>query len=297
MTKKRHTKEIVENKQAPPTPAEQAIVDRFLKRCEARLPAPHLTAKSKPNQPVVIGQPTAADILGMMLAFGTTEPALANLLLNGLINAACEGTSAKPPSEEEINRALAAVHGIGAKDEVEAMLAVQMVATHGAAVRALRLLKNSETVPQQDSNGNLAVKLMRTFTAQVEALQRYRGKANRRSPSSTSMSIPAVRLSWASSRTQGEDLSANQRINAMQSKSPMHLSRRCGARTRSGSRCRSPAMPNGRCRMHGGSSPGAPRGNKNALKHGHYTAEALAQRREISDLLRAMKALANTSNR
>src|SRR5262249_18830024 len=28
-------------------------------------------------------------------------------------------------------------------------------------------------------------------------------------------------------------------------------------------------MPNGRCRMHGGKSPGAPRGNKNAYKHGH----------------------------
>jgi hypothetical protein len=49
-----------------------------------------------------------------------------------------------------------------------------------------------------------------------------------------------------------------------------------------------PAMPNGRCRMHGGNSPGAPRGNKSALKHGHYTAEAIAQRCEISDLLRAM---------
>jgi hypothetical protein len=49
-------------------------------------------------------------------------------------------------------------------------------------------------------------------------------------------------------------------------------------------------MANGRCRMHGGMSQGAPRGNKNALKHGHYTAEAIAQRREISDFLRAMKA-------
>jgi len=31
--------------------------------------------------------------------------------------------------------------------------------------------------------------------------------------------------------------------------------------------------------MHGGPSPGAPRGNKNALKHGRYTAEAIAERR------------------
>jgi ribosomal protein L32 len=31
---------------------------------------------------------------------------------------------------------------------------------------------------------------------------------------------------------------------------------RCGARTRSGGACKSPAMPNGRCRMHGGKSTG-----------------------------------------
>ena len=61
----------------------------------------------------------------------------------------------------------------------------------------------------------------------------------------------------------------------MQNKLPMHLSRRCGARTRRGSHCRSPAMPNGRCRMHGGLSPGAPKGNKNAFKHGRYAAEAI----------------------
>src|SRR5712671_6615000 len=45
----------------------------------------------------------------------------------------------------------------------------------------------------------------------------------------------------------------------------MHHSPRCEARTRSGSRCRSPAMPNGRCRMHGGMSPGAPKSN-----NGHW---------------------------
>jgi uncharacterized protein YjcR len=77
----------------------------------------------------------------------------------------------------------------------------------------------------------------------------------------------------------------------MQTKLRMHLSRRCGARTRSGGSCRSPAMPNGRCRMHGGMSPGAPKGNKNAFKHGRYTAEAIATRREIAKLLRDARAL------
>jgi hypothetical protein len=34
--------------------------------------------------------------------------------------------------------------------------------------------------------------------------------------------------------------------------------------------------------MHGGPSPGAPKGNKNALKHGLYAAEAIALRRLLA---------------
>jgi uncharacterized protein YjcR len=62
---------------------------------------------------------------------------------------------------------------------------------------------------------------------------------------------------------------------------------RCGAKTRKGTPCKSPAMKNGRCRMHGGMSTGAPKGNKNAFKHGHYSAEAVAERRAVRELIRA----------
>jgi hypothetical protein len=44
--------------------------------------------------------------------------------------------------------------------------------------------------------------------------------------------------------------------------------------------------------MHGGRSPGAPKGNRNAFKHGRYTAEAIANRRGVAALIRAMRALA-----
>jgi hypothetical protein len=50
-------------------------------------------------------------------------------------------------------------------------------------------------------------------------------------------------------------------------------------------------MPNGRCRMHGGPSPGAPKGNKNAFKHGRYAAEAIARRRDIAKLFAGIKRL------
>ncbi len=56
-------------------------------------------------------------------------------------------------------------------------------------------------------------------------------------------------------------------------------------------RLQAPAMKNGDRRMHGGKSPGAPKGNRNALKHGHYTAEAIAWRREIGALLRGAREL------
>jgi hypothetical protein len=42
--------------------------------------------------------------------------------------------------------------------------------------------------------------------------------------------------------------------------------------------------------MHGGANGiGAPRGNRNALKHGRYTAEGIARHREVAALLRACR--------
>jgi uncharacterized protein YjcR len=44
--------------------------------------------------------------------------------------------------------------------------------------------------------------------------------------------------------------------------------------------------------MHGGAAgSGAPRGNKNALKHGLYTREAIAQRRQLTELMRQSRKL------
>jgi hypothetical protein len=67
----------------------------------------------------------------------------------------------------------------------------------------------------------------------------------------------------------------------------MLASRRCGARVRSGGRCRSPAVRGKkRCRMHGGApGSGAPRANRNARRHGLFTREAIAERKQIEALL------------
>lgn len=66
--------------------------------------------------------------------------------------------------------------------------------------------------------------------------------------------------------------------------------RRCGAKTRGargGRPCRSPAMANGRCRMHGGRSPGAPPGERHPnFKTGRYSHEAKALSKWARDLAR-----------
>ena len=68
----------------------------------------------------------------------------------------------------------------------------------------------------------------------------------------------------------------------------MLASRRCGALTRSGGLCRAPAMKDKlRCRKHGGAvGVGAPKGNRNARKHGLYAAAERAEHRRIMDFVR-----------
>jgi glucans biosynthesis protein len=63
---------------------------------------------------------------------------------------------------------------------------------------------------------------------------------------------------------------------------------RCGAKTRAGTPCKLPRVHRKkRCRMHGGAEgSGAPKGNKNALKHGRFTREAIQRRKLLKEQVR-----------
>jgi hypothetical protein len=145
-----------------------------VKRQRERPQAPKVRVTSASRE---LKLPSVADEVRYRSAFGTGDVDFANLMHSGLINATCEVDAEGRPSERGINKVLAAVTGVGAKDEVEGMLATQMVATHSAAITALARLKDTDHLLTHDSYGNLAIKLLRTYTAQMEALHRYRGKA------------------------------------------------------------------------------------------------------------------------
>jgi hypothetical protein len=88
------------------------------------------------------------------------------------------------PSVEKLKSydcAAAALHGIGPEDELEGMLAVQMVAAHTMAMECLK----RAALPDQidlgvEVNINRGTKLMRTFASLTDALSRYRSKGEQK---------------------------------------------------------------------------------------------------------------------
>jgi hypothetical protein len=84
-------------------------------------------------------------------------------------------------SDEEritsVKAALAALSGIKPEDEVEGMLAVQMVVTHNMALDCLgRAAVPEQSFEAREMNLRHAEKLMATYLRQVEVLDKRRGK-------------------------------------------------------------------------------------------------------------------------
>lgn len=165
-----------------PTPVEHEQIRKLLERRASRAPAPRIKLQQSRSKAVQIepdhpnpGIWTAT----LHEAFGTSDFSFADGLLGQLLNVTHHDREA-PLKATTINAALAAVSGIGPRDETEAMLAVQMVATHGAAMELLRRGMQAQYRDNLQDAGNLAVKLLRTYTAQLEALQRYRGKGQQK---------------------------------------------------------------------------------------------------------------------
>jgi hypothetical protein len=64
--------------------------------------------------------------------------------------------------------------GLEPANELEALIATQMAATHSLAMTMLGRARRVELLNQIEVQGRLAVKLLRTFTLQAEALAKLR---------------------------------------------------------------------------------------------------------------------------
>ena len=73
-------------------------------------------------------------------------------------------------NETQVSLMLSIIKGMKPRDQIEAMLTAQMATIHMAMLQNSRFIERYEV----DSLGGFINKLARTFTAQVDALQRYR---------------------------------------------------------------------------------------------------------------------------
>ncbi len=103
---------------------------------------------------------------------GTSSLDFANRILSDVSRIAPErGNTADKP---DVDAALAIIHGVRPANEIEAMLAAQMAGTHILSMEMMRKARHTDNAVMLDSYNNMAVKLMRTFTGQAEALAKLR---------------------------------------------------------------------------------------------------------------------------
>src|SRR5215207_10882152 len=157
-----------------PTPKEDRAIQALSHRRAAKHPVPRIKVTHTNGKPAEINSDHPDPITGgqlRMAALGTTSYDFSYGLLDQLAHASSKGSKA---DEDGLNFALAVVMGLEPRDEIEAMLGAQMAAVHLATMTFARRLNHVDNLAQQDSAERAFNKLARTFTAQMEALKRYR---------------------------------------------------------------------------------------------------------------------------
>jgi hypothetical protein len=165
-----------------PTSQEVAAAEAHRKRRHARIRAPRLKVGDLKDGTVLV-EPDHPDQevwrVALEQVFGTVSPQCADMLMSAALGMVWPDPA--KPDQRAFNGMLATLHGINPRDEVEAMLASQMVATHLAAMDCVKLAQlRGQTFEGRDMNLRHAAKLARTYTMQVESLKRYRSKGEQR---------------------------------------------------------------------------------------------------------------------
>jgi hypothetical protein len=141
-----------------------------------------MTAKKPANAPTTVVADHPKDRKGRLKNIGGSQSDHWN---NTLANQAVQSLWMKNSSPEErdkqVSATVAALMGIAAKDELEGMMAAQLVAAHNAAMECYRrAMIGEQSFEGRRENLTQANKLSRTYAALVEALNRHRGKGQQK---------------------------------------------------------------------------------------------------------------------
>src|SRR5438874_744640 len=104
-----------------------------------------------------------------------------NVLANQTIQALWLTNSDPEQEKRQRNATIAALIGIGPKDELEGMMAAQLIAAHNAAMECYRRgMIGEQSFEGRRENLAQANKLSRSFATLLEALNHHRGKGQQK---------------------------------------------------------------------------------------------------------------------
>lgn len=141
----------------------------------------HKPAPMKADDPPKNSSPPRAQMTPKDIT-GTSDAELMLHLVQQVMNARTPVAQATKSNQDvSIGAVLAALKGIAPQNEMEGMLAVQMVSTHNAAMECLRrAMIPGQTFEGRDQNLKHAAKLMSIYVQQLEALDKRRGKGQQK---------------------------------------------------------------------------------------------------------------------
>jgi hypothetical protein len=159
------------------TKSECAAMERVDKRLDNELPTPKFKASTDADEFQMSLDHPDPYVGGLMLAdaFGTGDTDFRNGLLRQLVDVAMNGRKVDVAAA---NFAISVVKDIKPEDQLGAMLGAQMGAVHTVTMTLANRLNNVDDIRQFDSAVRAFNKLARTFTMQLDALKRYRSKAD-----------------------------------------------------------------------------------------------------------------------
>jgi hypothetical protein len=104
-----------------------------------------------------------------------------NILANQTCNALWLRNSDEDHRYRSLGATVAALVGIGPKDELEGMIAAQLVSCHNATMECYRRsMLSDQTFEGRQENLNQANKLSRTYALLLDSLNRHRGKGQQK---------------------------------------------------------------------------------------------------------------------
>ncbi len=162
-----------------PTERESAVIDNFQSRREARPPIPLLKVdRDEKRETLKLDHPDEA-VGGTLLAnaLGSENIDFVNALIKQVASVTDKGNGIV---ENDLNFMVSVIGGVEPRDQMEAMLAAQMAATHMASMSFASRLTSATTIYEAEAAEKAFTKLARTFTTQMEALNRYRGKGQQK---------------------------------------------------------------------------------------------------------------------